>query len=330
MLERMRRAIPITAAALAMLLASCGPPEASEPRDRSLVAEVERRPWQTPYGRGESLRSEHYRIYSTAQREELRVYLPGYMEAAYEQYLRMTGLPDEPVDEPMPMYMLSGRQEWSALTEQIFGADSKALHIEAGGYCHRGICVLWDIGGSYTLSVASHEGLHQFFHHRLENKLPMWLEEGFCTLAEGHQTVGRAVRFTPTKNPSRFNALRSAIVNDRWYTIEELLPMDAGDVVTQGSEHAVGYYGQLWALAQFIQSRPQYREGLHRLMADAAAGKFDAALDLPPGALAKLHKRGRTYNRTIGEPIFRHYISDDLAGFEKEYRAYAEKLARLR
>ncbi|MFW6132511.1 MAG: hypothetical protein ACOC8F_01345 [Planctomycetota bacterium] len=325
----MSRLIAIPAAVLVAVAAGCGPDGPAPDTGAPLLTDVQRRPWQTPYGRGVALRSEHYQIFSTAERPELRRYLPGYMEAAHRRYLELTGLPDAPGREPMPVYMLAGRREWSALTRKVFGEQSEALNIEAGGYCHQGVCVFWDIGGSATLSVAAHEGLHQFFHHRLAEQLPMWLEEGLCVLAEGHRIEGRSVRFTPDENPSRFGSLRSALVNQHWVPLPDLLPTDAGDVVGGGTEKAVAWYAQLWALARFLESHPRYRKGLHELMADAAARRFDEALDLPEGALTRLRRRGRAYNRTVSVPLFKHYISDDLDGFAREFRAYAEEIAEL-
>ncbi|MBS3734903.1 MAG: hypothetical protein KGY99_08245 [Phycisphaerae bacterium] len=320
----------IVPAVLIAAVVGCEPRGSQPPAGQSLLTEVQRRRWQTPHGAGVALRSAHYEIFSTADRPALRRYLPGFMEATHKRYLALTGLPDTPRAEPMAIYMLAGRREWAALTRDVFGPKTPALHIEAGGYCHEGVCVFWDIGGTATLSVAAHEGLHQFFHHRLREQLPMWLEEGLCVLAEGHRVDGQAVRFTPSENPQRFTALRSALVNQHWLALPDLLETDAGDVVGRGTQRAVAWYAQVWALARFIQSHPRYRAGLHRLLSDAAAGRFADALGLPAGALTKLRRRGRAYNRTVSVPLFEHYISDDLDTVAAEYRAYAERIADLR
>ena len=95
------------------------------------------------------------------------------------------------------------------------------------------------------------------------------------------------------------------------------------------TSQAVGYYGQLWALVQFLRSREDYRAGLSRLIADAEAGRLHVAMKVPAPALAQLRRRGRAYNRTVSEPFFRYYITDDLDTFEREFRAFAEKLVSL-
>jgi hypothetical protein len=107
--------------------------------------------------------------------------------------------------------------------------------------------------------------------------------------------------------------------------------MDAGDAVGTGrAEKAVGYYGQVWSLAMFIRSVPRYNKGMQRMIADAENGRIHLALGLTPEALARLRRHGRAYNRTVATPLFKHYISDDLAMFDMDYLAFSRKLAGLK
>ena len=193
----------------------CAPPAAPPDLAAPLETQVRRSSWSSPYASGEQLRSRHYRIYCTATNPQLVAIAPGFMEAAYENYLRLTSLPDRPADEPMPIYLLGTRKEWAALTLKVAGPQAGTyLKIEAGGYYRNGVCVFWDIGGLGTLAVASHEGLHQFLHHRLRQSLPIWMEEGLATLSEGYHVEGERVWFTPERNLFRFRDLRVAIVED--------------------------------------------------------------------------------------------------------------------
>ncbi|MHC4982758.1 MAG: hypothetical protein ACYTF6_06275 [Planctomycetota bacterium] len=294
-----------------------------------MITAVQRRSWQSPFSAGESLTSKHYQIFTTARSYAVRQYLPGFMEACYRNYLLLSGLSDRPAEKPMPIYMLGSRREWAALTRSVFGPTSEALNVEAGGYSHRGICVFWEMGGTNTFSVAAHEGMHQFLYHRLKDRLPMWLAEGLCTQAEGHRIEGSSVIFTAADNPARFSSLRAAIVNDRWLPLEELLLTDAAEAVRGGAERATGYYGQLWALVQFIRSDDSYRAGMKRLLADAAAGRLHMAMKVPIRALARLSVNSRAYNRTVSELLFKHYISSDMERFAGEYAAFARELAKL-
>ncbi len=296
----------------------------------SMLTEVRREPWKSEHSHGEMLTTKHYRIYTTSKNRMLTTYVPGFMEAAHQSYLNLTALAERPLAKPMPIYIMASRREWVLLTKHIVGPRQGAyLAIEAGGYYYKGVCVFWDLGGLGTFRVAAHEGFHQFLHHRLKDLLPMWLEEGLCVTMEGHRVDGDRVLFTPNENPFRFSNLRAAILQEHWKPIRKLLPMDAGDVTVKGTERAVSFYAQLWALSMLIRSHPVYREGLKRLIADAEVGRFHAALKLPPAALGKLRGLGRAYNRTVSEPIFRHYITADLDAFDREFLDFAKKVAGL-
>ena len=313
----------------ALVLGSCGGSPSLE-QGVPMATKVARAPWNSPRSSGQVLTTKRYRIYTTATRPETARYLPGFMEAAYQNYLGLTGLPDRPTEEPLTIYMMATRAEWALLTENVieFGRD-KFLAIEAGGYFYNGVCVFWDIGGSGTFSVAAHEGLHQFLASRLTDRLPTWLEEGLCVSAEGHQFHGNRVLFTPNRNPFRLGSLRTAIVQGHWMNISRLLPIDPGDIVTQGTRKSVSYYAQLWALSIFIRTHPTYSEGLRRVIYDAEIGRTAHTLGMTPSVMARLRARPKTYNRVLSELICRHYINEDLEAFDREYLAFAKKLTGL-
>lgn len=296
----------------------------------SMLTEVKRSPWNSEHSNGEVLTTRHYQIYTTSKNRMLTRYVPGFMEAAHQDYLRLTGLSDRASVKPMPIYIMASRREWVLLTKSVIRAHREAyLSIEAGGYCYKGVCVFWDLGGLRTLRVAAHEGLHQFLHNRMKDRLPVWVEEGLCVSTEGHRIDGERVLFTPDTNPFRFSNLRAAILQEHWKPIRKLLPMDAADVTVRSTERAVAYYAQLWALSMMIRSHPVYREGLKRMIADAEGGHLYRALNLSAVALKKLRRLGRGYNRAIAEPVFRHYITDDLDAFDREFLAFGKKAAGL-
>jgi hypothetical protein len=320
--------------ALLAVAAGCTGPGRSGQATTPLRIQFQARNWDAGEGIGRELTSTHYRIYTTSTRPEIVDYLPGFMEAAHRNYLAITGLQDGQDGESMSVYMMATRQEWAGLTRSIVGGQWEIYaSISAGGFCYKGVCVFWDIGGLASLSVASHEGLHQFLHHRVKENLPMWMEEGLATLAEGYEVDGPTVRFTPERNITRFTDLRKALVNDWWIPLEKLLQMDGGDAVQLGApERAVGYYGQLWALAQFLRTDPQFAPGRQRLIADADAdaGRLVESLSRTDGILARQLGGTRSYNRQVALPLFKRYISDNLQGFETRYKAFAMKLAGLK
>ncbi len=316
-------------AALGSTLAGCQANRSSA-GGTAMTTALTRAPWQAGPVGGSELTTAHYRIFTTATDRALVTYMPGFMEAAHRNYLELTGLADRPDIPPMPIYLMGTRQEWASLTASIAGRNAGPyLSLQAGGYCYQGVCVFWDIGSLGTFSVASHEGLHQFFFHRLRDRLPMWLEEGLCTLAEGYEVSGDLVAFTHERNNFRFTDLRAALVQARFQTLGDLLVTDSGEAIGGSAQQAVGYYGQLWALVQFIRSVPAYRTGMQRLLADAEAGTLYRAMNLSPQDLAALRHNGRAYNKSVSLPLFRYYISQDLVGFEKQYKEFARKLVRL-
>ena len=314
-----------------LMWAAAGCQDAQSVSATPLTIEFVSKPWSGGSSAGRELLTTHYRILTTSRSPEILSYLPGFMEAAHENYLAITGLAPRQPPKPMLIYMMATRQEWAALTRSVVGQQWETYSaIQAGGYCHKGICVFWDSGGVAALAVASHEGLHQFLAYRVKEHLPMWFEEGLATLAEGYQIDGQAVRFTPERNPSRFADLRKAIVNDWWIPLEQLLAMDGGDAVKLWPPgRVVGYYGQVWAMGHFLRSDPAYAVRRGRLLADAEAGRLHRALMLSPEGLRRLHQQGRAYNRAVSLPLFKHYITDDLAAFERRYKAHARSLVRL-
>lgn len=298
----------------------------------SLAASAQRDPWPAAGPRGVALTTSHYRIFTTVERPALMAALPGFMEAAHQSYLALTGLSDVPSAAPLPIYMFATRPEWAGLTGQIVKENLDVyLQIGAGGYCYKGVCVFWDVGGTGTLSVAAHEGLHQFFASRLRDRLPMWLEEGTAATMEGFDLQSHSVTFTPQRNLGRITILRAAIVNNRMVELSKLLAMDAGDAISSSHpDDGISYYAQLWALNMFIRSDPQYRQGLTRLMADAEAGKLFKTVQITRDDMARVGGNGRTYNKVISEPVFRKYICEDLPTFQRQYLAFAKNLAQLK
>ncbi|MCE5278349.1 MAG: hypothetical protein ABFD92_01250 [Planctomycetaceae bacterium] len=290
-----------------------------------LVSDPVVSPWKTPLGPGRALETQHYRIFTTVNdRQMLRIF-PAFMEAAYDNYYVITRLPRIAPGKKMPVYFMADRNQWVSLTEYHFGKDIGAfLDIPTGGYSHQGVGVFWQLQGMQSYSIASHEGLHQFLYYRMRNTLPAWLEEGLCTMAEGFQDrQAEAVRFTPEENISRATDLQAVIVNDRWIPLEKLLNMDSAEAISKGND-PLAFYAQVWALAMYLRYDKNYSARLQTLLTDAAAGTFHKALGVPQEKLSQLQQH-KGYNPTVAVPLFRYYFANNLAGFEKAYRNYAER-----
>jgi hypothetical protein len=323
----MKRILPLILLVATALSAGCNgkptPPEASY----SLRTPVKRDVWQLANGSGAVLQTRRYHIFTTVRRDRLLEKVPGFMEASYANYLRLTGLEERPVHEPMTVYLMATRSQWANLTEHVIG---RRIPLEAGGYCYEKTCFFWDIGVRGTLSVAAHEGLHQFFRHQLTDQLPLWLEEGLCTTAEGFEIHAGRVVFTQDRNVERFNAARQAMTRKYWLDLPVLLRRHSQEAVsTHHTAKAVGYYGQLWALVQYIRSIPRYRQGMQQLVRDARAGVLHTKLGMTRRGLRQLRRNALVYNRTVAVPLFRAYVEEDLDAFEEGYRAYTRELTMI-
>ncbi len=308
-------------------LAGCEP-TGNGPTTVSLIVDTYRKPWLED-GEGEVIYTEHYRIYSTILDDDLDQDLPGFMEAALEQYQLLTGLGTPETEDRLPMYVLGTRSEWASLTQHRFGSTEIASQLRRGGYTVGGVCALWDIGFTPTLSVAAHEGMHQFLYYQTQTRLPMWAEEGLCSVMEGHDVYNHTVRFTPEDNVHRYIDLRELIIGSDWVPIRELLPMTSRDAVQLG-DGAVGYYGQLWSLILYIRSEPAYRAGFERMIAAAAEGTLHQAVGLSAADMRRLEHLSDEYNERIATKAFRYYITDDLDTFERGWKTYARKLVDIR
>lgn len=314
----------LLAVLIASALPACTmPPSAGVLR---LTRAADRTPWRFGHVRGVTLTTEHYRIHTTTTNETMLRHLPGFMENAYANCSSLTGLSPPATGTPMVIYLLGDRAQWAAMTRKVTGDRCELyLSIQNGGFTNRGVCVFWDMRNFATFVLAAHEGMHQFLYHRLRQNFPAWVEEGLAVSAEGFVMDAHAVRFDPQRNPLRLARLRSLISNGRWMKLQRLLATDAGDHIAAGSdEGGLTYYGQLWALMSYIRSVDRYRQGLERMVADAAGGTFRSTLNVPDRM-----GRGREYSRAVAIPAFRHYIDDDLDSFEKAFTAYARKLAKL-
>ncbi|MFP4106015.1 MAG: hypothetical protein ACLFVU_07985 [Phycisphaerae bacterium] len=321
------RRLLILAICFLPFVAACDPDAAVEIESfQPLETQTSSRSWSSKSFAGQQIDSTRYRLYTTAENYGLVRRMPGFMEAANDQYRRLTGLQPEEYQQKLPIYLMATRRQWASLTRRAVGRD---LPIAAGGYCYKGVCVFWDIGSYNTFSVAAHEGLHQFLYHHLEDPLPMALEEGLATISEGYEIRQEGVRFTPDKNSRRYTDLRAAIINRHWKSLDTLLYLNSEEANQGSQQESLSYYGQVWALMDFIQTDPGRKAAFHRLLQDAAAGKLHETVGLSRRQFQALKKNQRQYNRRVSRVLFVHYFGDDLETFEREYTRHARKLGGI-
>lgn len=328
-------AILLAAAALAVGTCTAG----CRGRGRPTIAPaplsypVQRYPWSFAGKAGEKQTTEHYRIFTTTTNRALRNAIGGFLEAAWSNYVALTGLDAIAAkDERLSVYLFGSRKEWALLTTKITGPAAETyLKVQNGGYYYAGVCVYWDIGTMPTYSVAAHEGMHQFLHYATRQSLPIWAEEGLAVQAEGYliRNDDDLVYFRPGSNNLRLTTLRQTILARRWRPASRLVAMSAAANIQESGLHAAEYYSQLWALLTMIRNDQRYAAGLRRMLRDAAEGRLHKALGIGATAWAKLQRNARAYTEVVGPKAFAHYIDPDMDRFEQRYEAFARELAEL-
>ncbi|MCL2330206.1 MAG: DUF1570 domain-containing protein [Phycisphaerae bacterium] len=297
----------------------------------------EQRAWTSPVKtQGVQLLTEHYDIRTTLQDDGLRDCLPTFMENCFLEYSKLVPLPTttpaasatSPTDTQqstkprMVIYLYGKRIEWAAFTKGFAPAQAETyLHIHAGGYMDSATSVTFYDGRDHTLSLLAHEGLHQYLACYFSHSVPAWLNEGLATQFEDFDLDGARPIFQTKQNLTRRNHLQQAVaLENGMIPLRDLLSMHAGQAVVKTGQAARGYYAQVWAMVSFLREEPSYRKQFARLLADAGTERLRVNI--------------RAYRATMpaaremsdGEVVFRHYITEDLDGFAREYRAYAQTL----
>lgn len=279
--------------------------------------------WTYAGRRGKLIRTPSFNLHTTIGRSLLLDRLPRFLELSLAAYTTSLGDLPEP-DAPLDTFVLRSRHEWESLTRSITGPQAEIyLRIPRGGYAVRGKGVYYDIGPRDTLSIAGHEGWHQYTQAAFAHPLPLWLEEGIGAYFEGfrwHPDDRTLPVFMPWSNPERFDVLRDAVARDELVPLETLLVSRPQDLLRAGNNDALVYYAQVWALAHFLHegAGAKYRESLARLLLDAAEGNLLTRLE------ARLGDRAAriTLGRRIGDGVFRVYFNDDLDEAAEEYARF--------
>jgi hypothetical protein len=290
------RGIPILL--LTALLSGCAAPKPQPP----VLFETE--PWTFASAPGFKLTTAHYEIYTTLRDQVLRDALPGFVEAAYENYARL--IPPSRADAGrMKVYLLASRGQFEAFTRRFTGPRAKVfLQVHNGGYSERGVSVIEYVAHDITFPLFAHEGFHQYLYHYVNARVPAWLNEGLAVYCEGQRWDAQGIKeFDPWFNPMRRNDLVAGLAGNHLHPLRRLLETDAGRIIRGNDQSIASYYGQVWALMLFLQNgaNGKYAPGFHRLL---------GSLSTPGPGPSALRP---------GESLFRSFISDDLDTVEREY-----------
>ena len=295
----------------------------------SLVRSVA--PWDEGGCPGVCVCTERYCLRLAMKDTTFRERLPAYMEACSDAYAKAI-VPLPVPTERMDIYVFASRDPWEAWTRRTLGRDADLyLGLGRGGFTSDGTSVLYDIGRVDTLTILAHEGWHQFSQKSLKDALPTWLEEGLACWMEGTRMNrdGQPTAFRPWRNFERWNEARNAVGNDATMTLEALLETSPQKCLERGKNDLLTYYAQAWALVHFLNEGDggRHREGLRRMLRDAAAGTMQARLEQAAASLDAAARKRAARSRN-GALAFRAYFGDDLAGISESYADFLEAITR--
>jgi hypothetical protein len=263
------------------------------------------------------VRSAHYVIYTTIDDPSLIDRLGQTLEGALGQYRRLA--PGVALSgPPLACYFFKDRAQWARFTRQTTGEDAQIyLQIIRGGYSVGDRFVAYEVGTASTVSVAAHEGWHQFAARHFKGRLPPFLEEGIACLFESVRWKEHQPRWNLSSNPARRDQLRNALATGTLWPLRKLIMLHAGAIVDQPRSKIEAFYAQSWAFARFLWEAEggAYRPALQHLLADAAAGTvYDPT--------HSLNRRTGLWNpRGVG-PLLEHYLGTDLTTIERAYQKF--------
>lgn len=349
---RLRRVGAIAMLMPLALAASCGAPSASTTPSPSpvkttaagvlnasnVVLSTEK--WTYAGKPGRAIHTQNYRFYVTDGDDAVINRIPLFMETVLRFYRdSFAGLPPPP--GKLDTFVMATRSQWETLTRQLMGDTAETyLRIQRGGYASGGRGVYYDIGMADTLSIAGHEGWHQYTQRTFVEPLPIWLEEGIATTMEGYRWDGTAPVLLPWSNTERFDQLRAAAASDILMPLrsifdvspqELLAPASAAQAMQpnepkRGPDAALTYYAQIWVLVHFLREgeNGKYRASLLQLVNDAADGRVSKRLTDHIGDRAA---RASLMTRK-GPGVAMTYFNPDLDQLAQEYAKFLAVVVR--
>ncbi len=307
-------------------------PPASSPR--AVDPSFSRSAWtlpseQGPAAEGWVLATDSYRIYTTAS-GRIADRLPGFLERALAHYTS-TLLPLPMPSKPMDTYFLGTRGQWERVTQRLMGNDAGIyLRIDRGGYSARGRSVFYDIGPRDTFVIAAHESWHQYTQTVFAEALPLSLEEGIATYMEGYRWTGperTEPEFLPWRNFERFGQLRDTVAGGQVLPVQELLLSSPQDLLgEQGSQAALRYYAQVWALIHFLVEGEggAYKPALLEMIRDAKDGRLSARVGQ---ALGERAARSVRFGRR-GVDVLGVYVGKPSSELDEAYQRFVRDIVK--
>ncbi len=287
--------------------------------------------WDSPYGQGLTINTQHYKIHTTLLEPLMLRQIPAFVEAAWRQYESQLPVPVES-GEPFVLYIFKDRLQWEQFSKEFTGAQwPMYMKIKKGAYFLNDTCVAYNIGRSRTFSVIGHEGWHQFCHRFFKYRLPSWLDEGIAQLSEQSEFGNGQFVFQPAKNYAKLGALKLTMQGNRMIPLRNLILLNPGEVVLweQADSAVMAFYAQSYALVRFLRE-DNYGKRLanyHQMLLGALNGTWP--LDAAETKIASDKNAPVTaqWNSYLAQKLFSIYIGQDIEEkIEPEYLRFCAKI----
>ncbi len=287
--------------------------------------------WESKYGPGLKLTTDHYEIFTTIRQPLMLRRVPGFIESAYHGYNEQLPQSIES-STPFQVYLFADRTQWEDFTRDFAGEQASLFcKIKSGAYYLNGACVVYDIGPQRTLSALGHEGWHQFNSRHFKYRLPSWLDEGVAMQFEAGISDGGVFHFDPAANLQRLGALHEMLVMGYPIPLRELVSTSPGEVLATDEDQAVmAFYSQSYALIRFLREAGYARhlDSYRRLMSDGLLGRWPLDASAGTTAADRNLPRSLQWNRQVGRQLFEHYLGPNLNQLEQEYSAFCQRITR--
>ncbi len=284
---------------------------------------ITRGPWEYKGTPGQVLDSEDYRLCTTIANPNYQEKLVTVLEGGLQQYRKVvpTAPPTLQTGGRMDCYVFASRPQWLDFTARHTGPDAKLYsQITRGGYTIRDWFVAYETAERDTLSVAAHEGFHQFCARHLKGRFPPFLEEGLATSFEVVRWDNGLPRFNPKVNSDRAQALRTCIDTHMTIPLTTLVTLHAGSVLGGDGWRIQAFYSEGWAFGRMMREDPRYAPLFATWAADTQSGKlFD-----PTGTHRLLQQ---FWDPRAVTPIMEHYLKTDFATLQADFDVWCHKLA---
>jgi len=319
---------PTRFAAVVLLSLACGCAETPPPIGHwfgpDAPAKVNVQPAPGTNGAARMVTTDHYKIYTTIKDSAFVDRIAQLMEGSLTAYHTFDPGANEN-NALMECYIFQDRSQWSEFTREHGGAMTPMLlKINRGGYTmpFDRWFVSYNVGETTTLSIAAHEGWHQFLVYHSRASLPRFLEEGLATMFEDVQFKDGLPCYNLSINQNRAIALRTALENNTTWPLSQLLGMNAGDIVDARGDKIEAWYAQAWALGRFLWDGDggAHRAALQQILADTANGRvYDPT--------------GPHFDRRFGWSnagviaMLEHYLQMDFSEIDEKYQAFCKQVA---